>query len=175
MGTAANVLVGSGKIYGAPVGTALPTTETASLNVAFVDLGYISDAGVQQSISKSTTTIKAWGGDVVRKLTTEHDLTYKFEMLETNPDSLEAYYGDQTAPATAVQIKQQAGLRQPWVVHIIDGTNLVRIVIPDGEVIELADVNYSTDSAIAYGVTISAYADGSGVKAYKYVHDTGAS
>lgn len=176
--TAANVLaVGTGKVYGAVTGTTLPTAEIQGLAAAFLtgDLGYISDAGVTQGIAKDVTTIKAWGGDVVRKIQTSHDLTYKFAMIETNPNSLEAYYGDQTTPATTTEITASRGLRQAWVIDIVDGTNLVRIAIPDGEIIELDDVTYSTDAAIAYGVTMTCYADSSNIKAYLYVHDTGAS
>lgn len=175
--TAANVLVGAtGHVYGAPTGTPLPTTELAALNAAFVNQGYISDAGVIQGIAEDVTVIKAWGGDVIRKVTTSHDLTFKFTMLETNPTALETFYGDQTDPAAAVQIKAQNRLRQCWVIDVVDGTTgYIRIVIPDGEVIQVGDVTYATGGAVEYEVTLSAYADVSGVKAYKYVHDTSAS
>lgn len=174
--TAANVLVGAtGYIYGAPTGTTLPTAEVQGLNAAFVNLGYISDAGVVQSIGRDTTSIKAWGGDEVRKIATSHELAFNFTMLETNPAALEAYYGEQTDPAAVVHIKSQSGLRQAWVIDVADGTNIIRIAIPDGEILEVGDVTYATEEAIGYEVTLSAYADGSGNKAYKYVHTTGAS
>src|SRR4051794_38307887 len=132
--TAANVMVGAtGHVYGAATGTTLPTAEIQGLNVAFTNLGYISDAGVIQHIGSTITTIKAWGGDVIRKVKSEHDLTYQFTMLETNPSSLAAYYGTQTDTTSVVQIKAQSGLRQAWVIDVVDGTNLVRIAIPDGE------------------------------------------
>lgn len=176
--TAANVLaVATGKIYGAVTGTTLPTAEVQGLNALFLtgDLGYISDAGVTQTINRDTTTIKAWGGDEVRVISTSHELSFKFEMLETNANVLEAYYGDQTLPGTVTQITAARGLRQAWVIDIVDGTNLVRIAIPDGEIIELDDITYSTEDAIKYGVTMHCYADTSNVKAYVYVHTTGAS
>jgi len=174
--TAANVLVGAtGHVYGAPSGTSLPTHEIEGLNASFVNLGYISEAGVVQHISGSVTTIKAWGGDVIRKVRTEHDLTFDVVMIETNPTSLGTYYGPQSDAATVTEIKANNGLRQSWVIDVVDGTNLVRIVIPDGEVLETGDVTYATANAISYPITISAYADGSGNKAYVYAHDTGAS
>lgn len=175
--TAANVLVGAtGHVYGAPAATALPTTEIAALNGAFVNLGYISDAGVVQHIGGNTTPIKAWGGDIIRKIRTEHDLTYAFTMIETNPTSLAAYYGAQSDPAVAIQIKANNNVRQEWVIDVVDGTNgYIRIVIPDGEVLDTGDVTYSTNGVVEYPIVISAYADSSGVKAYKYVHDTSAS
>lgn len=176
--TAANVLaVATGKIYGAVTGTTLPTAEVQGLAAAFLsgDLGYISDAGVQQTINRETNSIKAWGGDEVRVIATSHELSYHFEMLETSANTLETYYGDQSAAGTVTQITAASGLRQAWVIDIVDGTNLIRIVIPDGEVLELDEITYSTDDAIKYGVTIRCYADGSNVKAYIYPHSTGAS
>lgn len=174
--TAANVLVGAtGHVYGAPTGTALPTAENTGFDPAFVNLGYISDAGVIQHIAGSVVTIKAWGGDVIRKIRTEHDLTYDLVMIETNVASLGAYFGPQSNAATVVQIKANNQLRQEWIVDVVDGLNLVRIVIPDGEILETGDVTYATEGAISYPITISAYADVSGVKAYQYIHDTSAS
>lgn len=174
--TAANVIVGAtGKIYGGPSGTTLPTSEISGLNGAFVDLGYISDAGVTQAIGRTITIIKAWGGSVIRKISSDHDLTYKFVMLETNPQSLDTFYGAQSDPATVTQIKAQNGLRQAWVIDVVDGTSLVRLAIPDGEILETGDVVYSTLNAISYEVTMSCYPDVSNVKAYKYVHDATAS
>lgn len=175
--SAANVLVGAtGTVYGAPSGTALVTDENSALNAAFVNQGYISDAGVKQTIAQDSTDVKAWGGDIVRTIVTSHKLTYEFTMIETQATSLNTYYGTQSAAATAVQIKANNRLRQSWAIDVLDGTNgHLRLVIPDGEVTDVGDVTYATDGAISYPVTISCYADASGVKAYKYVHDAGAS
>ncbi len=170
--TAANVLVGAtGHVYGAPTGTTLPTTEVAALDGAFVNQGYISDAGVVQGIAENITDIAAWGGDIVRSIATQHKLTFTFTMIETNAESLETFYGPQTTPLTTTEIKAQSRTRQSWVIDVVDGTiGYLRLVIPDGEVLEVGDVTYATESAISYEVTLTAYADTSGVKAYKYVH-----
>ena len=62
-----------------------------------------------------------------------------------------------------------------WVLHIVDGDNLRRIVIPDGQVTERQDVTYVNGDAIQYGVTITCYPDASGIKAYIYDEGAGAS
>lgn len=175
--TTANVLVGyNGFVYGAPLATALPTDENAAPNAAFVNQGYISDGGVTTSVAEDTTDIKAWGGDVVRTITTSHKFSIQFTMIETNSTSLETFYGDQTTPATAVQIKANNHLRQSWIVDVADGTTgHLRLVIPDGEVTQTGDVVYNTQGVISYPVTLTCYADTSGVKAYLYVHDASAS
>lgn len=165
MGTAANVLVGTnGGIAFAIDGTTLPTNATDVLDVAFADLGYISDDGLSEKIAKSTTPIKNWKGDTVRKVMTEHAVSYTFTMIETNDDSEAAYYG--ADPADGISAVQ--GQRGCWVADVFDGDVSIRIVIPDGQVTETGDVAYKNDQAIAYQVTVECYPDDTGAKAYKY-------
>lgn len=170
--TAADVMVGvNGSVNFAPAATALPTDNTTALAVAFKDLGYLDESGVTQSIARSSSNIRAWqNGDIVRKVTTEHDVTYTFTPMETNAEVLRTYYNN--FDAGTVEIKGGAGRRGVWVVEVKDGSKLVRIVIPDGEVVEQADVNFTNADAIKYPVTISAYPDASGVKAYLYTDAT---
>lgn len=170
MGTAADVLVGAtGKVYGGPTGTALPTTTAVALNSAFVDLGYVSDDGVTQTINAATSDIKAWGGDTVRRVQTDHTLEYKFTFLETNPDVLTAFYTNYAA--AVAQIKAGQGVRQAWVLDVIDGSSKIRISIPDGQVTDRGDVVYKQDEAVKYEITITCYPDSASVKAYLYVND----
>lgn len=165
MGDAANVLVGAdGAVFGAPLGTTLPTDVDDALDVAFADLGFISDAGLVEGISTSTNKIKNWKGDTVRQVQTEHTLTYKFTMIETNEDTDDVYYG--SAPSDG--IKGEQGTRQSWVFDVFDGDETIRILVPDGQVTERGDVNYRNDQAIAYDVTVTAYPDDSNNKAYHF-------
>lgn len=174
--TASNVIVGkplaTGGILGAPLGTALPTDPTTALNVAFTAYGYVGDDGVTQTIGADTTDIKAWGGDTVRKVQTSHDLTYKFRLIETNDKSLGLYYGDSnvstTTGVTTVKINSQTLPHNEFVIEVKDGTNRVRVVIPDGQVTERGDVVYQDEDVTAYDVTVTCYPDASGNKAYIY-------
>ena len=67
--TSTNVTAGKPKITGAvfvaPLGTTIPTDATSALDNAFKCCGYISDAGVVNTNTASTTAVKAWGGDTV--------------------------------------------------------------------------------------------------------------
>lgn len=178
MGVAVDVKVGAdGVIYGGVAGTPLPVTTSASLNAAFKDLGDISDAGVKQSVNQSTSDIKIWSGSTVRRVQTDHTLTIQFVALETNPNALAAYYGtanfddvNNVASITATQNE-----RKSWVIDVLDGTDKFRIVVPDGEVTTHGDVIYKNDQAIGYDITLTCYADGSGVKAYIYMSVPGVS
>ena len=79
--TAAKPKVGGG-IYSAPLGTALPTDATTTLNTAFKNLGYVSEDGVTNSDERSTNDIKAWGGDTVNTVQTEKKDTFKYTLIE---------------------------------------------------------------------------------------------
>lgn len=169
MGTAANVLVGAdGAVWFAPAGTSLPTSGSDSLDGAFVDLGYLSIDGVTEGHAQNSKNIQNWAGLTVRTLLTEQTDTLKGTFLETNPDVLETYHGEQTDAGTVVEVKKQTGRRGCWVVDVLDGDNVLRIVVPDGQVTATDDVAYKNDDAIQYPVTITCYPDDSDNTAYKY-------
>jgi hypothetical protein len=174
---AGNVRVGvTGAVYFAPTGTAVPTTAIASRNAAFGDVGYIGEDGVTTSVGADTAEIKAWqNGDIVRRVQTSHDFTIQFSMIETNAKSLELYYGNYTAGTGVVQITGEQPYRGAFVVHVVDDTDLIRIVIPDGQVSERGDVSYVNENAVSLDVTITCYPDASGVKGYIYFETVGAS
>jgi hypothetical protein len=167
--TADLVRVGvTGGVYTAPSGTTIPTTVEGALDGAFAEVGYISEDGVTQSIGADNTSIKAWqNGDEVRVIQTSHSLTYAFTMIETSEVTLEAYYGNYTAGT--VEISGDQLPRGPWVISVVDGDAAIRIVIPDGQVTERGDITYQNADAVGYPITISAFPDGSGNKAYMYL------
>ena len=97
-GTATNVTTGKrrvdGGIYFAPAGTTPPTNATTSLAAAFKNLGYISEDGVTNSLSKETADIKEWGGDTVDTVLNGQTDTFSFKFIESlNVDTLKCIYG----------------------------------------------------------------------------------
>lgn len=172
MTSSANVLVGvTGGAYVAPDGTTLPTDASSALDGAFVEVGYLSEDGIAQSINEDITDLRAWqNGDVVRKIQTSHDVTYSFTMIETSDVTLEQFYGNYTAGAVEINATQLP--RQPWVLSVVDGDDLVRIVIPDGQITERGDLVYQNGDAVGYPVTITAFPDDTDNKAYLYVSGT---
>lgn len=170
---ASNVMVGvTGAAFVAPIGTTVPTDAEAPVAVAFLDVGYIHEDGVTQSIETDVTDIKAWqNGDVVRKIQTQHDYTLNLKMIETTSTALKLYYADATATASAVKVTGAQSEHSAWVLEVRDGEKTVRIVLPDAQITERGEVTYKTDEAVAYDITITAYPDKNGVKAYIYLDD----
>lgn len=174
---AANALVGvSGATFKAPKGSTLPVDNTSAIDPAFVDLGYVSDKGVTQKTNTNTQKITAWqNGDTVREVQTSHDLTFEFSMIETKQDTLKAYYGDDsytagTGTKFTVKVTGEQGVRGSWILELLDPnqTDPVRVVIPDGQVTARGDVVWMNSAVVEYDVTITAYPDATGVKAYIY-------
>lgn len=180
--TAENVVVGqSGAIYGADLGSTLPTSASGAPGGDFTELGFITEGGVTESQPESTTKIKAWqGGTVVRVVRTEHELTYKFAMLETNEDTLAAFYGNYDGGT--VEVNAAPAPHKSYVIDVLDGDQLIRICIPDGQVTARSDVQYVNGAAAMYEVTVTCYEDPDyagaedyPAKAYKYHATAGAS
>lgn len=166
---AENVVVGStGGVYIGPLGTAIPADAAAALNVAFAEVGYITEAGVTLSEGETSTKIKAWqNADVVRIIQTEHSATFKFVMQETNPNSLAMYYGDNYA-AGEVTIKAGTRPHKSFIIEVEDGDNHIRYTIADGQVTERGDIVYVNGDAVSYPITIECFPDATGAKARGY-------
>lgn len=166
--TRTNVRVAvTGGVYRGVSGTTVPTTVAGALDAALKDQGYVGEDGITQSIDKDTTDITAWqGSDIVREVQTSHKLTYQLKLIEVNPETLKTVYGNHAAGTTLI-----TGATLPpsaWVFNVVDGENLIRLVIPDGQVHEIGDVVYAAGEEVGHEITITCYPDASGVKAYLY-------
>ena len=178
--TATNVTVGKPKVGGAvhwaPLGTALPTSATESLNVAFVDLGYVSEDGLTNNNSPESDTVKAWGGDTVLNLQTDRPDTFALKLIEAmNTDVLKTVYGTENVTVDGddnITVKATAGEMTSgcWVFDmILKGGRAKRIVVPNGTISELGEITYKDDEAVGYDVTITDVPDTYGVYHYEYI------
>ena len=178
--TATNVTVGKPKVGGAvhwaPLGTTLPTSATAALNEAFVDLGYVSEDGLTNNNSPESDTVKAWGGDTVLSLQTDRPDTFSLTLLEAmNEDVLKTVYGSDNVTKDGsgnITVKATADTMPSgsWVFDmIVKGGRAKRIVVPNGTISELGDIVYKDDEAVGYNVTITDVPDTNGVYHYEYI------
>lgn len=181
-----NVVAGkplaTGGILSGPLGTPLPTDASTAPDAAIAGVGYISDDGVSESMNRETDKIKAWGGDVVKIVQSEHSVTYQYTMIEAaRAEVNREVYGEPNVTATvattthgnllAIKVTAEQLPHRVRVMEIKDGDARVRIVLPDSQITEVGDVTYQDAAIIAYPVTVEAFPDASGVKAYKYTDD----
>lgn len=181
-----NVVAGkplaTGGILSGPLGSPLPTDASTVVDVSILGVGYISDDGVSESMARETDKIKAWGGDVVKIVQSEHSVTYQYTMIESaRAEVNREVYGEPNVTATvatsthgnllAVKVTAEQLPHRVRVIEIKDGDARIRIVLPDSQITEVGDITYQDASIIAYPVTVEAFPDATGVKAYKYSDD----
>ena len=176
----------TGAIKNAPVGTTLPTLASISssgvtLAAAFKGDEYVSEDGLTLTPSMSTADIKDWSGSVVRKVLESFDGTLSWTMISTNEGSLGVAFGAEnieTESANASHGKQVAaklGAHLPkersWAFLMKDGDARIVIVVPKGQVTEVGEVNFASNAAVGWNVTLSCYPDSDGESIYVYTDD----
>lgn len=184
LNTTANITTGKpktgGAIWCAPSGTALPTDATTALADTYVNLGYISENGVENDRSVDTTVTKAWGGDPVYVIQNGATDDYKFTMIESlNAEVLKVYNGSDNVsgtPATGMSVKHNSNEMEQrvYVIETIirtsdgNGTKLRRTVIPHGMISSRESVTFTDSDLVAYGVTVTGMQDAAGNTSYEY-------
>ena len=162
---ASNVSVGKPKVGGsikiAPFGTPLPTDAVSNLDPAFENLGFVSDAGLTNSNTAETESIKAWGGTTVLNVQTSKEDTFQYALIEAlNPTVLKHVYGDEnvsgdlTNGITIIANNNQQVEHAVVIDMILQGGYLKRIVIPNGRVSSVDTITYADNTAIAYNTTL---------------------
>lgn len=171
-----------GSIWRAPKGTVLPTSVTEALNEAFKNMGYCSEDGITNANNPESEKEKAWGGNVVLNVMIEKNDTFKMKLIESlNVDVLKAIYGEENVTGSLTEgITVQANTKDmeefAWVIDMMmkDGA-AKRIVVPQGKITEMEEINYVDNKSIGYGITVSATPDTQGNTHYEYILKTQAS
>lgn len=165
-----------GAVFRAPISTPLPTDATTELNAAFKCLGYISEDGLTNDGSRTTQSIKAWGGDVVCVATTDKKDDFGFTLIESlSAEVLKLIHGDGSVTGTledGMTVAVGSGDTDEDYAYVADmimtGGVLKRIVLPSASVSNVAEVQYDDSDAVGYGVTLTAMADSAGNTHYEY-------
>lgn len=170
-----------GAMFVGPLASTLPKDAKTKLDKALKNLGYISEDGITNANSPDSDKIKAWGGDTVLVVSTEKPDTFNFKLIESiNVDVLKTVYGEENVTGdlkTGITVKANAKMAEgkAYVIDMILKNNILkRIVIPNGVVSEVEDIEYKDDDAVGYGITIEALPDEDGNNHYEYIYQGGA-
>lgn len=159
-----------GEVYVAPVGTALPTTPTAALNVAFVGLGYISEDGASLSVSPEIQDIMAWQSrQAVRRELTSQEVTATFALLQWNESTIPFAFGGGSVELVSgsnykYELPTSGALDERSVVlEATDGAITERIILPRCNVTDAVETQFVRTDASLLPITVKALqpADGS--------------
>ena len=176
----------TGAIKHAPLGTPLPTLSSISktgvqLDSDFAGNEYVSEEGLTLTPNMSTTDIKDWSKATVRKVLEGFDGTLGWTMISTNEEAMKVAFGSANVTANAANgthgNQTRTGLgaelpeRQSFVFLMKDGDARIVIVVPEGQVTEVSEVNFAANAAVGWGVTLSCYPDSNGKSIYIMTDD----
>lgn len=176
----------TGAIKYAPIGTTLPslssiTPEAVTLDQAFVGNEFVSEDGLTLTPSMSTTDIKDWSGSTVRKVLESFDGTLSWTMISTNENALKIAFGEDYITTNAAngthgkQIQASLGAHLPdaksWVFLMKDGDARIVVLVPNGQITEVAEVTFASNAAVGWSVTLSTYPDEDGECIYIMTDD----
>ena len=163
-----------GAVYSADYGTAVPTDASTPLGDGINSLGYIHEDGITEGIEGDSESLKAFGGDEVRVVRSEHEVTYTFHPIETNKYALAERYGQDNVTVDdkgniAVLVNSKQAPVRSYVFEVLLSENMVeRTVVPRGQVVEVGERKYSNADPLGSEIKVKALPDESGNKAYKY-------
>ena len=141
-----------GYAFRAPIGTTLPTSPTADLDSAFVEIGLISSDGIVYSRSENTNTYRDYADKVIYVDSTERTEAAKITYVETSPKVLEEYNGNATGTADSFY-SDRDGDHTAYVYvfdAVIGDSMLKRTVCPCGKVTSVDDVTQAPGNLLGY-------------------------
>jgi hypothetical protein len=157
----------TGEFFSAPRDTTAPTDASGALDAAFLGHGYVSEDGVTENWDDSVDNIVAWqNATTVRAARTESTLTLACTLIQTRGSNLELFYPGSQVEANAsefkIDVKPATSDPRSFVLNVVDGDEVIRIYIGNGELTERGEVPYTSGEAVMYPVTVTAYPDDNG-------------
>lgn len=163
-----------GYFFTAPEGTTLPTDNTTALDNAFVNIGYISDAGVVHSKSGSNTNFHDMNMDTIASAASEIDRTMVQKFVEVNVNALKEARGQtnvttNTTMITAKDTNDDMPYRCIVQELILKGGRKWRRVIPRAKVTDWGDETDLSTELAGFELTYTKFADSTGAYQYDYI------
>ena len=187
---AAKVLVGTadqqsttGAIRSGAVVSTIPATFAAANTAASAldDSGYVSEDGIELTTDISTTEIREWNRNVVRKVLDSFDGTIKLTLIQCGYEEWCQAIGAENVTRTAatssageqLHIKLGAHLpkEQSWAFMMKDGDARIIIFVPRGQVTTLDAITFSATEAVALPIEIDCLDDGTGDSIHIFIDD----
>jgi hypothetical protein len=151
----------NGDVYTSPVGTAAPTTVTAAWASPWSPVGLLSEDGLVESRSQTSTDFYAWGGILIRTVRSKKTRSFKVTCLEDNDDVFGLVNpGSTAATATGLTtrtVKTPGSDIRAFGIEIADGTTIKRRSIPRAEVVDVSDVTFADASVTGFELTVNVY------------------
>lgn len=180
----ANVSVGTGVkggyAYRAPIGTPLPSrydTTAADLHEDFVNLGYVSEDGINNPIETDGENFKDMNGDTIDHADSEYTETIVLTLAEQMKASLAMEYGEDNVIDEEGQIvarhrsdpKEHCSL---VLLLVLKNGRRQTTVVPDCQVTEVGEKKYAKTDLVGRELTATCYPDANGDHVIDYIEST---
>ncbi|MFL2002015.1 hypothetical protein [Microbacterium sp. A1-JK] len=163
----------SGGVRVGPIGTAIPTAASGSLDAALIGAGYVANGGVTKSEARESRVTNDWGGLPIKRTQTSFGGQFKFAFLEyLNGDTAKTIYGEDAVTVSAatsshgeqinIAVSGKEAPHLVWVFDMADGDAILRIAIPDGQVTAVGDTVFSATDDAVRDITIDCFPDEDG-------------
>lgn len=172
------VIGGTGQVYVADVGTALPTAEDGALSATtYKGLGYHSEDGVSVNQSVDIQRFGAWQTKRdIRRERGDEAFQLTFSLLQWDENTVPLAFGGGsisepsggtykfTPPSVADAIQDKT-----LVADVIDGANILRFVVPKGNVVEAVDSQFTRTAMGMLPITFEALEPDDGSEAWYFL------
>lgn len=172
----------NGQIYVAPVGTALPTTPTGTLNSAFVGLGFVTEEGVSLSVTPEIKEILAWQSrQAVRRDLTKQEIQASFQLQQWDEDTVPLAFGGGEISALGgggyrydFPVEEDALTSYSMVIDAQDGDVHTRIVLASGNPTDNVETKFARSDPAVLPITFKALEPSTGGPAAYILTDSAA-
>jgi hypothetical protein len=176
------VVAGTGEVYVAPVGTALPTSPTAALAAAYTGLGYHTEDGVSISVATEVTEFRSWQSrHPVRRELQAQECQFTFALQQWNDATLPFAFGGGAVsdlgggvyrynpPADDAALDERS-----LIVDVRDGSRRLRFVVPRGNVTDAVQSQFSRSQEAVLPVTFKALVPSDASRSWHVLSDDAA-
>lgn len=162
-----------GGLWRGPSSVAVPTSLT-TVPVAMKHLGFVAEDGLEENEDRPTTSIFAWGSDLVAKPQESFDLTLTFTLYEAlNSEVAKARYGDTNVTVTAasptageklsiIQTSDVAGFNTLLFDSFSPGGKRYQKFFPIAQFVNADSQTVNHKSVLAHRLTYTFYPDSTG-------------
>lgn len=173
----------TGALRRGPVITSIPADLTAALAAisSFTSSGYVSEDGATLTTDVSTTDLKEWNKNTVRRLLDSFDGNIALTLIQLDEEGAKQTFGAanvskvaaNSSHGTQLKIALGAHLPEPqaWALCMKDGDKRMLVLVPNGQVTSGVEITFSASDAVKLPITISANDDGTGNSIYIYTDD----
>lgn len=178
---AANVSVGQGVqggyVFSAPLTATVPTDYKTPLPEEFVNLGYVTEDGIEFSYDADTEDYNDMNGDVYESSEGAQKEEVIFTLAEVKSDALAESYGrdNVTDDNGMITVKHNSLPRDERVYAfdlLLKNGRRWRVVVPRGKATRSGSVVVAKSDIVANQITVKTFPDIDGNRMYDYIEST---